>query len=334
MKTLFEKIKKSDKRIIYPQMGGMGLALTDYTMFEVYADSEKQLEIAEKIEKTFPTDFTYTVDFGMIFQDTLGFPMKKPDRDFPSTAEHLIKEESDIKAAPLLNMDKDGLFPEYFNSMKKISNNIKKPHMVAVMGPLTLACELGGMEHVLRASVKNSVYFQDIVEYASKLIHQFVLLAIENGATVVQISEPVMSVINPNSYRKKVLHELQSIIEKINEHAISALHVCGDTSKYLPLMVESGSEILGIDQIMDMEWVMQNVPENIWVAGNIDPVEVMLNGTKEEAYNATKQLLRKMEKYDNYMVSFGCDCPVDTPIDNMLAVINAVNETKKQDTKE
>ena len=79
---------------------------------------------------------------------------------------------------------------------------------------------------------------------------------------------------------------------------------------------------------MDMEWVINYVPKDIFVAGNLDPVEIMRNGNYESVYKEASNLLEKMKGHKNYMMSFGCDCPIDTPIDNMLAVIDAVNNYK------
>lgn len=328
-KKIIDFIEASDHCLIYPQMGGMGLALTDYTMFEVYEDADKQLEIAEKIEKYYPTDFIYPIDFGNVFQHALGYEMKKPDRDFPSTLENRIKTLSDIQNSSPLNVSKDGLFPEYLTAINKISKNIKKPQMVACVGPLTLASELAGLEYVLRATVKDKEFLKNLFKYAEKMIIDFSLEAIENGAAILQISEPVMSILRPSYYEKELLPILKNIIGEINQYAVSALHVCGDTRKYISIMLESGSQILSLDQIMDMEWVMQNIPSEVIAAGNLDPVEVMLNGTYDEVYETAEGLLKKMQPYKNFMISFGCDCPIDTPIENMQAVISAVNSMKK-----
>lgn len=327
-------IAASDRRLIYPQMGGMGMMLTDYDMFEIYEDADKQLEIAEKIEETFPTDFIYPVDFGTIFQYTLGFAQKRPKRDFPSTIEHPLKTREDIADSPIINVKEDGLFPEYFKAMKRIAQKIQKPQMIACVGPLTLACELAGLEYVLKATVKDKEFVAQLLQYSTKLIEDFVVEAIENGAFILQISEPIMSILRPAVYEKQVLTALQHIIAIINERAISALHVCGDTRKYLPIMVESGAQILSLDQVMKMKEVMQQIPSTIVAAGNLDPVEVMLQGSYQEVYQSASQLLREMRDYPNFMISFGCDCPIDTPIENIQAVVDAVNkETYKEEKK-
>ncbi|WP_432792366.1 uroporphyrinogen decarboxylase family protein [Peptacetobacter hiranonis] len=328
MKKILENIRNSDKRFIYPQMGGMGLMLTNYTTFEVYEDSEKQLEIAKLIEKNFPTDFTYTLDFGTIVQNTIGLKMKKPDRDFPSTIENRIKTIEDIEKIRNINVREDGLFPIYLESIRKIRKNIDKPHMVAIVGPTTLSGELAGLEYMLRSSIKDKNFFREIIDFTTKITKEFCIAAIESGADVVQISEPVMSIIRPSIYRNMVLNNLKEIMDEINKRAVSSLHVCGDTKKYMDMMIESGTEILSLDQIMDMEWVINYVPKDIFVAGNLDPVEIMRNGNYESVYKEASNLLEKMKGHKNYMMSFGCDCPIDTPIDNMLAVIDAVNNYK------
>ena len=311
-------------------MGGMGLLLTDYTMFQVYEDAEKQLEIAMRTEEAFPTDFIYPIDFGTVFQHALGFAMKKPELDFPSVLENKIKTIEDIEKSPMLDMESSGLFHEYLSAISKISITIEKPQMVACVGPLTLATELAGLEFTLKSTVKNTVFFRKLLEYASGLIIDFSRAAILNGATVLQISEPVMSIVRPGIYQKEVLPWLKQIINTINECAISSLHVCGNTEKYLDLMVESGTQILSLDQVMDLKYVMEHVPKEVVVAGNLDPVETMLNGTYELVYQKTEELLTDMSAYSNFMVSFGCDCPINTPIEHIKAVSSAIKKEKKE----
>lgn len=321
-----ELVKGSSHRLIYPQMGGMGLALTDYSMFEIYESADKQLEIALLIEENFPTDFIYAVDFGTIFQFALGFEMLKPERDFPSVIEAKFKNLDDVLNAPHVDVFKDGLFPEYLESIRKIAERIDKPQMVSCVGPLTLASELSGLEVLLRSSINNLEFFRALLQYANRCVFDFCGAAIDNGASVLQISEPVMSLMRPKFYKEEVLQYLKKLIAEINSRASSALHVCGDTSKHLPIMVESGAQILSLDQIMDLGWVAQVIPGDVLIAGNIDPVKVMLSASPEEVFFKTSELLEEMQSYDNYLVSFGCDCPIETPIENMQAVIAAVNK--------
>lgn len=53
-------------------------------------------------------------------------------------------------------------------------------------------------------------------------------------------------------------------------------------------------------------------------------MKTMLQGTPEEVRRKTEELLDSMEGHKNFMPSFGCDCPINTPIENLNMVIDIV----------
>jgi len=78
---------------------------------------------------------------------------------------------------------------------------------------------------------------------------------------------------------------------------------------------------------VDMENdIIAQVPEDTLVMGNIDPVGVLKNGTPESVREATLSLLERCAKYPNFVLSSGCDMPPMTPLENIDAFFNTVDE--------
>lgn len=341
MKELRQFLKDAGGRVIYPQMGGMGLALTDYTMYEVYGDSEKQLEISLKIEETFPTDFTYPVDFGTVFLHDLGIPLLMPKRDFFSSLENPIKTREALDRLRYLGDRKfscgwsslsgePALMPVYLDSIEKIARRIQKPEMVALPGPFTLAAELTGITDLAKYTIKKPEMVRDVLEFTADLLCWFATEAAERGAGLIQVSEPTAVILSPSMFAKWVTPGLCRVLDCINGQAWSALHICGDTTAYLDEMISAKPMVLSLDQIMDMEATAGRMPEDIVAAGNTDPIGVMLQGTPEQVEDAVSALLAGMEKYENFMPSFGCDCPISTPLENMRSFIETVYRAKQK----
>lgn len=325
MNKIWTLLNDKKERLIYPQMGGMGLELTEYKLFEVYEDPEKQLEISLKIEENFPTDFTYPIDFGTVFLDTWKIPLLKPDYDFPSTAENPIITLEDLHILKAINPYEDGLMPQYIESIAKIADTINKPEMVATVGPFTLAAELAGLHNLAKSTIKNSEFVEALLDIAMENIENFVRASIKAGAKCIQVSEPTAVILSPKMFKKYVTPRLKKILNIINENSISAIHICGDTSIYIPEILDTKPQIISVDQIMSMKELIKKVPSDIVLAGNIDPIDIMLNASPKEVYNTTKKLLNDMEPYANFMISFGCDCPNKTPIENINAVVEAIH---------
>ena len=75
-----------------------------------------------------------------------------------------------------------------------------------------------------------------------------------------------------------------------------------------------------------MEEVIQDVPPTALAMGNIDPVSVFKDGTPELMRQTVTDLLEKMRDYPNFVLSSGCDTPPHTPIENVNAFFDALND--------
>jgi len=51
--------------------------------------------------------------------------------------------------------------------------------------------------------------------------------------------------------------------------------------------------------------------------GNIDPTDIFLMGDKNIIDKSVENLCKKMQGKDNFILSSGCDIPLNTPIENI-----------------
>jgi uroporphyrinogen decarboxylase len=57
--------------------------------------------------------------------------------------------------------------------------------------------------------------------------------------------------------------------------------------------------------------------------GNIDPVRVMLEGSAALVRQDAEELLAAVGSQGNFVLSSGCDLPIDTPDENIFALVEA-----------
>lgn len=322
-------LNRQKRRVLYLQMGEMGLQLVPYTMYQIFEDGDKQLEVAKRIEDNCPSDFIYPMDLGMAFLEKLGIPLKKPEYDFPSVEKGMVLTEEQVKKLPQIELYEDKIVSEYIRGLHLIVENIEKPMMAAVVGPFTMAGEMAGVSHWVKATIKDATYVDALMNYCTEYVMKLVEETIKSGATVIQISEPTCVCVRPAYFEKNIVPFLKRIFDRIHQSGrLSALHICGNTKKHLPGMLKTECQIIGVDQVMSIKEMMQEIPDNVVLAGNIDPVKTMLQGTPEEVRRKTEELLDSMEGHKNFMPSFGCDCPINTPIENLNMVIDIVKGWK------
>ena len=95
------------------------------------------------------------------------------------------------------------------------------------------------------------------------------------------------------------------------------LHICGDITQILTVVPEMNVDILDLDWMVSIEKTREICGPDLVIAGNFDPVAVLLEGTPE----IIKKHIREEKKQagDKYMVCPGCEVPPDTAIENMSA---------------
>ena len=319
--TLLEYINSHRRGFFLPDMGTNGLFLTGYTAYEVYSDHNKQLEVAKKMNEIFETDFIYSLCDGAIFCETLGLELLKPDFDFPSVLNHPIKDIDTLKKYEIPNPYKSGRMPINLKSLKLISESIDKPLYVSIQGPFTLAIQLAGATDLLRCVIKDPEFVDKLLEFTTETVRRYAVAVNKSGVRYVSIAEPATVTLGRERFKKLVVPNLNSIYKDLN--CWKALHICGNTTEFLDLMLTCDIDALSLDQIMDYENVMKIIPKNIVLLGNLDPLDLLHNCSPEEVRNGTLKLLKKMRNYDNYLCAFGCNCMNDTNVENIQAAIKA-----------
>ena len=96
------------------------------------------------------------------------------------------------------------------------------------------------------------------------------------------------------------------------------MHICGNTTPILEELGKLGCEIVDLDHMVPMTEARAKMGPGQVLLGNIDPVSVLLNGTREavtEGIAACHQACAP-----RYIVGAGCEVPRGTPRENVLAL--------------
>lgn len=76
--------------------------------------------------------------------------------------------------------------------------------------------------------------------------------------------------------------------------------------------------------------MLEKIPADVVVMGNVDPAGQIRNGTPSSVKQATKDIMTACHTYSNFVISTGCDVPPASPWDNIGAFFEAVEEFYKE----
>lgn len=324
--TLMEYILSEPRRFFLTDLGTNGLKFIGKKVYEVYENPNLQLEMAKRLDEEFPGDFVFPLSDGNIISETLGVKLLKPAYDFPSPLEHKVLTIDDVRALKVPDPKVDGRMPTNLKSQRLIAEGIDKPLYVSIFGPFTLAVQLAGATHLLRELIKNKAFVLELLDFTTKCVTTYAQAVVEAGVKYMSIAEPASVTLSPENFEDLVVPRLKHVYQSVD--CWKQLHICGDTRKFLPMMIEAGPDAISLDQIMDLSWAGKIMPEDMVIVGNIDPIDIIGRGKVKDVEAATYKLLEDMKAYPNYMVAFGCNAPNDSPDENIKKAIELTKNYK------
>lgn len=232
----------------------------------------------------------------------------------------------DVDGFPSPDPRGTGRLPLVLETVKRLSNygggNI--PVLGLFEGPFTTTCRILEPELIMRMVYKNPAALEALLDKVTAFLLEFAQALTENGVNAIFLPEPTASasMISPSMFRQFVLPRLKKLTQNITVPCI--LHICGDTSPTLEAMGESGAKVLSLDQCMDLAGARAVVKEAV-LGGNVDPINALLMGGKEEVVNDTLRCLRAAGS-KRYVLMSGCGVPPNTPLENVKTMIMTAKE--------
>jgi uroporphyrinogen decarboxylase len=104
------------------------------------------------------------------------------------------------------------------------------------------------------------------------------------------------------------------------------MFVCGDATKNIEIMCQTAPDSICVDENIIMATAKQITDRyNITLGGNIPLTTRMLLGTQQDNM---LYVLEEIEQLGtkNLIIAPGCDMPYDTPIENVIGVVQAVRD--------
>jgi uroporphyrinogen decarboxylase len=146
------------------------------------------------------------------------------------------------------------------------------------------------------------------------------------GAQAVQLFDSWVGCLSPDDYREYVLPHTQSIIENLTP-GTPVIHFGTGTSALLELMSEAGGDVIGLDWRVDLQEGWRRIGDRA-VMGNLDPVQLF--SSPDFIRSRAAHILARAEGRPGHIFNLGHGILPETPVDNVIALIDAVHELSRK----
>lgn len=261
-------------------------------------------------------------------------------------------------AFPLQNISDPGALDDYpwptpdWFDFSTIEGDLKNYRDYAIMtapyidsspGVLTVIQDLIGMERAMMDMLMNPDFYHALTSHIMEFYLSYIEKLYEvagNRIDFFRIGEDYGSqqglLFGIEQWKEFIQPSLMKMSEIPKKHqSIIYLHTCGGVADLIPLLIESGVDVLDPVQItargMDPHELKTRYGSKLCFSGGIDEQLVLPNGTPEEVRDEVIRILNIMGKDGGYFVGPTHNFQADIPTENIVAMYQAAREWKYRD---
>ncbi|RLI55579.1 MAG: hypothetical protein DRO93_11860 [Candidatus Thorarchaeota archaeon] len=307
-----------------PIVGLFACSVTGIPVHSVLTDADQQAQALLRCLREFSYDGVFTVMDLTLEAEALGAETRFPTDAFPYVSQHPLSDPTQIVELDPLDVDGTRL-NVFVDTTAALAREVGESHLVSsyVIGPFTLAGHLLGISRLLEAVMETPDSVRAALSRCVDIIEPYVGALVAAGAHNIVILEPSASnsIISPHHFREFSRPFLERQVEQIHHAgAMATVHICGRTGKIIKDMCETGADALSIDSAVDLHEAKSVAHGQCALIGNID-TSLLLEGTPDDVRHAAREAINEASDGGGYVLSSGCDLPIETPVQNLRALL-------------
>ena len=234
----------------------------------------------------------------------------------------LLADKSTLATLKPLDLFREGSRTlDRIKAVELFAERVSQTHAIEgwVEGPCAESSDIRGINHLMTDFMDDPNFVTELFDFVTENAIQFAKAQIEAGADLIGVGDAAASLVGPRLYEQFVLPYEQKLIAAIHSFGGKVrLHICGNTNRITGMMAKTGADFIDLDSMVDITKARAAMGPDQVISGNIDPVQVVLNGTPELV--AEKLAECHAAAGNNYIITAGCEIPRGTPPENLLAM--------------
>ena len=318
-----------------PVMTHPGIEQNGNTVREAVSNGRCHYEAVMTLTKRYPSVAAATIMDLTTEAEAFGAEIAFSDDAVPAVSSRLLPDVESIYRLQVPSLSA-GRIPQYLKanllaakSLSQLGKDGKssRPLLAGCIGPFSLAGRLYDMSEIMVLIYEHPDAAHTLLQKCTDFIEKYCLALKQTGANGVMMAEPAAGLMSNDDCKVFSSQYVKRIVERVQDDSfIVVLHNCGNTGHCTEAMVTTGAAAYHFGNKCQMEEVIREVPPTALAMGNIDPVSIFKDGTTQQMRQAVADLLEKMRPYPNFVLSSGCDTPPHTPLANVDAFFEALND--------
>ena len=308
--------------------GYLGISHMDY-----YLDPDLWFRSNQRICEEFPDIIfvpSWWMEYGMAAEPSvLGTRIRFRQHDTPGEDAMLLRIE-DVDNLPAYNVNTDAFMAMTLHRMAMHKERIldlgEVLPVVTARGPLCTAGFVRGTTNFMLDLVENPEEAHKLIDICTNLVIDFLKAqasVLGDGVESIFVLDDIVGFVGEDHYLEFAHPYLKRICDAFPPDWIKIYHNDAGIEACLEHLPDCGFDVLNWGKQTDIADVKARVGDRMCLMGNVNPLEVGVNGTPSEVHEATTEVLKK-SRGEGIIVSLGGGVSPGMPRDNILAMVEAV----------
>ncbi len=324
-------------RVPVTLFGGGMWSIRDYgsTFKDLSLDAGRMADMLVSMSGKLLCDIVYAGSgYNNFHASAFGGGIKFREMGAPDLETHFISSEEDLKSMDLSRLDSSDVINTVKRALKAAKEKIGNEYAVTMTawGPYTLAARMVGEETMMKATFKKPDFVHRVTDFTTQLlIYLYEPLVSDGTLNVISLADPTASgdLISKKQFQTFALPYLKKFTGWARSKNVHTLvHICGNTTDRLDLFPETGASCISLDHKTDLSKAKELLHGKMCFAGNVDPVQIMLQGSVQDVEDACTRVIQTAGTDGGFVLMPGCDIPPTVPYENIQKFIRVAREWK------
>lgn len=328
MKQWVADVIAADKKKAMPVLSFPSIQKMGITVAELISDSDRQAEGMKLVADATPSAASVSLMDLSLEAEAFGSAIRVSDDEVPTVVGAIVSddEEAEALAVPKIGAGRTQI---YIDAIEKACRQITdRPVFAGVIGPFSLAGRILDVSEALVYCYDEPDMVHIVLEKATEFLINYCREYKRVGANGIVMAEPLAGLLSPELAEEFSAAYVRKIVEAVqDDEFLVVYHNCGNSAlKTIDTIVTNGCLVFHFGNAVNMEEIMEHIPEDKLAMGNVDPAGEFRNGTPESIYAKTKQVMEQCCRYSNFVISSGCDIPPMSSWENIDSFFQAVED--------
>jgi uroporphyrinogen decarboxylase len=311
----------------------------DINHMDYYLDPELWFQSNLKIYEEYP-DITFVpswwMEYGMAAEPSaLGAKIRFWENNTPSEVENLHSLD-DLDKIARYDVESDAFMAMTLHRMKMQRQRIfDAGHILPIVtarGPLCTAGFVRGTTNLMMDLIMDPDRTHQLIDLCTNLVIDWLkaqVKVIGNCVEGIFILDDIVGFVGEDDYKQFAHPYLKRICDAFPTDWVKIYHNDADVNSCLRHLPETGFNVLNWGKQTDISIVKEAVGEHMCLMGNVNPLETGVQGTPNEMYEATIEVLEKSQG-QGIILSLGGGVSPGMPGENIRAMKKALDAFNKQ----